>query len=203
MIPFTDMTGLASSAVAIAATAFMLSGVARIPVHYRMALAGFVAIAALIPFGGLAPAAYVRGVIGDVSITSLVLLLMTALRQLNGSKFIPTSRVSDAGRSAGLSFIAFVSLGFYPLALGIGSFDPYRWGFGSPWLLGALLAAALFAFHRQQRLAALVIALAVLGWAVGWYESNNLWDYLLDPLLAIYATGALAKCGVRSLPGCK
>ena len=33
--------------------------------------------------------------------------------------------------------------------------------------------------------------LAVLAWAAGWYESGNLWDYLIDPMVAGYAVFAL------------
>jgi len=40
---------------------------------------------------------------------------------------------------------------------------------------------------------ALSIALAVAAWSFGWYESTNLWDYLLDPWLAIYALIAQLK----------
>ena len=32
-----------------------------------------------------------------------------------------------------------------------------------------------------------MISLAVIAWSIHWHESNNLWDYLLDPFLAIWA----------------
>ena len=38
-----------------------------------------------------------------------------------------------------------------------------------------------------------IIALAILAWVGHWYESTNLWDYVLDPLLAIWAAMALAN----------
>ena len=41
------------------------------------------------------------------------------------------------------------------------------------------------------------MALAVLAYAVGWYESNNLWDYLVDPLVAIYSLSALVVRATR------
>jgi len=46
---------------------------------------------------------------------------------------------------------------------------------------------------------ALCIALAVFAWDIGWYESNNLWDYLLDPLLSIYALNAVMRHSVQTL----
>jgi len=81
----------------------------------------------------------------------------------------------------------------YPMALGIGLFDPYRLGYGSSWFLGFLLLLALAAWFWRLYWVALSLALAVLAWGIGWYESANLWDYLLDPLLAVYALGALVK----------
>jgi len=83
--------------------------------------------------------------------------------------------------------------------LGAGLFDPYRLGYGSQWLVGVLLVIALAAYIRRLTLVALCLALAVLAWVAGWYESTNLWDCLLDPLLAMYAIGALAAHGARKL----
>ena len=95
--------------------------------------------------------------------------------------------------------IAVAALGLYPMALGIGYSDPYRLGYGNPWFMGGLLLLSLACF-RRLKVAALAIALAVLAWGVGWYESNNLWDYLLDPFLSIYAIVALFKRGLQLLP---
>jgi hypothetical protein len=50
----------------------------------------------------------------------------------------------------------------------------------------ALASAAL-----RVPLVTLSISLAVLAWSVGWYESGNLWDYLIDPLLAVYSVFVL------------
>jgi hypothetical protein len=36
-----------------------------------------------------------------------------------------------------------------------------------------------------------MIAIAIIAWAAHWNESANLWDYLLDPFLAIWALLAL------------
>jgi len=32
-----------------------------------------------------------------------------------------------------------------------------------------------------------IIAIAIIAWSAHWHESANLWDYLLDPFLAIWA----------------
>lgn len=206
MINFTDITGLASSTVAILALTVHLPGVARLHKPYLLLLMGIVAVAVLVPFGGLPLAAYVRGATGDLSVASLVLLLMSILRPLcgrtPGGQFNASTRcMSEEGRLALLLLVALAAAALYPMALGLGLFDPYRLGYGNPWLLGGLLLLALTAVFRRLPLVALTVALAVFAWSVGWYESGNLWDYLLDPLLAIYAIGALLKRAVQSCCG--
>ena len=195
MVDFTNMTGLASSTIAITAMVIQLPGVARLRKTYITMLACVVSIVVLLPVNGLPLAAYLRGWIGDLSITSLVLLTLTISRRL------PCQGLSDI-RANNLLFVVIViaALGLYPMALGIGYFDPYRLGFGNPWFMGGLLLLTLFAYSCHQLMIALTITLAVLAWSVGWYESNNLWDYLLDPLLAIYAGGVLVvRHGVKIL----
>jgi len=194
MMAFTDMTGLAGSVIVIAAVAARLPVAARLHRPYFSLLLGVVAIAAMIPFGDLPLAAYVRGIIGDLSIVSLVLLLQSMTRPLCG-----WPRPDVQSRVALLALVALGAVALYPMALGAGLFDPYRLGYGSPWLVGALLLIALAAYFRRMVLVAFCLTLAVLAWVAGWYESTNLWDYLLDPLLAIYATGALVAHGARRL----
>lgn len=192
MIPFTDMAGLAGSAIVITAMAVMLPGMARIPKPYRIGLACAVVLAALIPFDGLPLAAYVRGITGDLSITSLILLSSAIVNRL--ADWQPLDAKS---RLALLLLVVIAALWLYPMALGMGYFDPYRMGYGNLWFMGVLLAVALGACFRQLTAIALSIALATLAWSIGWYESANLWDYLLDPLLALYAIGALMKRGIQ------
>lgn len=120
-------------------------------------------------------AAYVRGVVGDLSVVLTLLLWSSVL--------LPS-------RSAPTSFklaIAFISLAFYPLALGLGMIDPYAWGYGSIGLLAAVLLFALVCGLAGWMKGVWIIALAIIAWAAHWHESANLWDYVLDPLLAIWA----------------
>ena len=190
MTGLTDLAGLAGLAVALAAAcmAMPLSG------RKRSALAILAVILALLPLGELPPAAYVRGVTGDLSITTVVLLLRFALgRQFGWSALEARSRLALQ------ILIACTALALYPLALGIGSFDPYRLGFGNPWLVGALSLAALAAWRARLLPVALCIALVLLAWALGWHESGNAWDTLLDPLLSVWALAALVLHGARRL----
>ncbi|MGO8755244.1 MAG: hypothetical protein ACLQHK_08440, partial [Gallionellaceae bacterium] len=168
MILFTDMTGLSSSAIALAGAVVILPGVARIPQAYRIALASLVAGAALVPISGLSLAAYLRGAIGDLSITSQLLLLMAILRPmyvwpLSGELHAPSPSWgglgwgNEGGKYTLLFLIALAALGLYPMALDIGSFDPYRLGYGYPWFLGSLLVISVLAYVRRFWLPVCVI----------------------------------------------
>jgi hypothetical protein len=124
-------------------------------------------------------AAYVRGVIGDLSIVTM-LLLWTSL--LPGRKPTPF-----AFKLA----IACIAIVFYPLALGFGMIDPYAWGYGSTLFLIAVLLFALVCGLANWSKGVWIIAIAILAWAAHWHESANLWDYLVDPFLAIWAFSAV------------
>ena len=123
-------------------------------------------------------AAYVRGVTGDLSIV-LTLLLWSSL--LPASK--PTPVVFKLA-------IAIIAIGFYPFALGLGMIDPYAWGYGSIAFLVVVLAFALVCGLANWSKGVWIIAIAIIAWSAHWHESANLWDYILDPFLAIWALAA-------------
>jgi hypothetical protein len=197
MIPFTDVTGLLGSALALTAVTARVSGLSHLAPAWRRGAAAVILAAALIPLGGLPLAGYLRGVIGDLSVTSLLLLVLYLARSLAARD----ARAPGAAARGRLQLtLAAVAIVFYPLALGWGGFDPYRLGYGSHGLLVGLLGLALWAAARSVALPAAAIALAVLAWSLGWYESPNLWDYLMDPLLAAWAVSGVAwqaVCGRR------
>ena len=126
-------------------------------------------------------AAYVRGVVGDLSIVSTLLLWSTLLPSHKG---------------APIAFkwsIAIIALCFYPFALGLSMIDPYAWGYGSNiFLLAVLLSAVICALANWTK-GTWIIGLAIIAWVIHWHESANLWDYLLDPLLVIWAIFALVS----------
>lgn len=119
--------------------------------------------------------AYVRGVIGDLS-TVTVLLLLSAL-------FVRNQSAPWIVKVA----IGLVGLCFYPFALGLGMFDPYGWGYSSVALLIAVLVFALLCAIAKWNRGTWIIGLAIIAWGMQWHESTNLWDYLLDPILVVWA----------------
>jgi hypothetical protein len=91
----------------------------------------------------------------------------------------------------------------YPFALGWTRFDPYALGYGSIEFVSALLLVTLAAWCARLNLIVLVVVVAGLAFLGGAYESRNLWDYLIDPLVALYAmvrllAGALGEGRARA-----
>lgn len=190
----TDIAGLSGAAAAIAAVLLALPGIARPKRAQPGALLLAAFVAALVPLGSLPAAGYLRGVAGDLSVTTLVLLLHGLLRPVVGASAI------DARSRRALQFlVATAGVVLYPSALGLGPFDLYRLGYASPCFLGGLLALALAAGRCRLALVAWCLALAVLAWALGAYESRNLWDYLVDPLVAAWGLGAVLLRGAQAL----
>ena len=123
--------------------------------------------------------AYVRGVTGELSIVSMLLLW---------SSILPSVKNTPLGFKVALAFIAIV---FYPLALGFGMLDPYVWGYGSIGFLVAVILFAIICGLAGWIKGVWIISFAMIAWALHWHESANLWDYLLDPFLAIWALFAI------------
>jgi len=187
----TDLTGLFGITLAIVTLLVRVPRVQALPLIRRAGVLVATVIVVSIPLWGVSPAGFVRGMTGDLSIGTLVLLALALVRA-----FSDRVLVSDQNRQALLKAILIVAVLFYPLVLGLGMFDPYRLGYGDLWFMFALLGLAVWSGLRYSTLFASCIALAVAAWSIGWYESPNLWDYLLDPWLAVYAFAVLVKTGL-------
>jgi hypothetical protein len=184
----TDLTGLFGITLGVVALLFRLPQLKTLPLTGKAGVLGAAIIVLSIPFGGLSLAGVVRGIAGDLSMTTLVFLALALVRSFSGYSFF-----EESNRQAALRAILIAAMLFYPLALGLSMFDPYRMGFGNVWFLLALLGLAVWASLRYSTLLALCVALGVAAWSLGWYESTNLWDYLQDPWLAVYAFAAEVK----------
>ena len=138
--------------------------------------------------------AYIRGVSSDLSVTLVALAALFIVRQLFRLGALPQrEKVFLNG------MIAAVALALYPLSLGLGDWDLYRTGWGSLGLLGALLALCLLSWVQGLRLLPLLIGLSLLSWSLGLMESANLWDYLVDPWLAMAALIQSFKFGAGAV----
>jgi hypothetical protein len=148
----------------------------------RLFALGAVAALSLVPIGGISALGYARGIAGDLSVTSVLLLVSAVV----APKLL--------GRQELRSLAAFViggALLLYPMALGLSAFDPYALGFPgrARGLLLVLFLVVFFAWWRGRILLLLAILLGIGAYRLGLLESSNLWDYFLDPWLAVAAAG--------------
>ncbi len=134
-------------------------------------------------------APYLRGTFSDLSMTSVVLA---------GSAIVAEGRpewLRPREFRATIRFVLAFGLFLYPMALGVGPFDPYDLGFRSPWLVLAAGAVASLAWKAGLRLLVICLVVGMGGFAAQLLASQNLWDYLLDPFVVI-----LAVVGLRWKP---
>jgi hypothetical protein len=149
-----------------------------------------------LPFGAaqLPLLAYVRGISSDLSTTLVALACLSLCRRL-----FDWPVVAEPEKMALYVVLAVAAVVLYPAALGWGDWDTYRPGWGSFGMLGILLMLSLACWLAGWRLLPGLVGLALLAWVAGWMESSNLWDYLMDPWLAIMAMIHCVKTGLRGV----
>lgn len=143
-----------------------------------------------VPFmDGVSAAMALRGLIGDPSITTVQLLVLSL-----------AGRTPAALSRGWVAPAALVLLGLllYPAALGALDWDIYRAGYQPALLLALLALPALAAWSRGQSLALWLLGIDLLAFAAGLPESTNLWDSLIDPLLFLAALVLLIRYAVRN-----
>jgi len=131
---------------------------------------------------------YCHGLVNDLSISSIV---------LTGYYLINSEKNSDqmTKQIIPISYlIALSGLFFYPTALGLGTIDPYSWGFinnsasfSSLIFICFLAMLIIFSFIKQYSLLLFTLVLCLAAYQLKLLESRNLWDYLFDPLIFSYA----------------
>ena len=144
-------------------------------------LAAAVALLSL-PIEGIPVAGYVRGIGGELSVTTLLLLASAIVAFAGGPKLYDREELETLA-----AFVLFGAAFLYPMALGLTSFDPYALGFPARIrvFLLALAPVAVFAWFRGRLLLLFAIVLALAAFRFELLESRNLWDYLLDPWLTL------------------
>lgn len=86
----------------------------------------------------------------------------------------------------------------YPMALGLGRFDPYQAGWGFSWLFVVVCGVTILLLIMKNRFAVVLIA-AILAHNLHLLESTNLWDYLVDPFMVLVSCIALGSRFFRKL----
>ncbi len=122
-----------------------------------------------------------RGLLGDLSFAS-ILMLGTYLLSI-----MKTERIHNSNSFNVLVIVMAIIL--YPTSLGYSHFDMYSVGFASAEYYSLLVAAmaciGIISWYMGYAQIAVWLTLSMLAYGLNLFESNNLWNYLLDPLVVI------------------
>lgn len=140
----------------------------------------------VVPVGGIPLAAHLRGVLGDPSVVSVILLALFAVKPAA----LPEAPSPRAALALALSAGVFLYLPLATGPLGVVT-SLYAAGWQGRPLLAALAVLAAFACLRGASRWVAVVAVALLAWGVGLVESDNLLDALVDP-------GLVVACALRA-----
>ena len=125
---------------------------------------------------------YLRGFTGDFSVAMLLLSAATI-----GSILVQKDIIASHDKKFFYLMITLMSLVLYPPSLGWGRVDTYQLGY-SFWLVEwVLVALGLLAFSLRAPLTVVWIATALISYQLSLFESRNLWDYLIDPIVSVIA----------------
>jgi hypothetical protein len=180
----SSIVGLGGHALLLSAITLRLACRFNLRRSYSYLLVLVVLAAISVPIGDLTITQITRGVFGDLSITTMVVLMYFLL--------FPTT---PRGKSKQLFILLIITgLLFYPASLGLGMTDPYQWGYlnsyrgiTSPMLfLASLIVVMLIAVRLNNDLILWCLAVATGAFLIGAMESENIWDYLIDPLIVIF-----------------
>ena len=149
----------------------------------RMAIGVAIAsLITLIPMHGLSLFMYLWSIIGDLSLTSKTYLVAWLLYRLGGPVVTDVKEVRKV-----MHAITIIGLVFYPLALGLSPFDPYSTGYSASILIVLTVVLLVYGMRKGNLVLSASMLLALWAYLLGLMESDNLFDYLVDPLLFLYA----------------
>ena len=142
----------------------------------------------LIPISNYAASHYIRVLTGDLSIFGFFWLGAAAVQVLaTGSRFYTRQEHHIA------MALLIAALVLYPSALGLSPLDSYSIGYLPNSLGPAVFILFLCALWLNYWVAAAGLTTALLAFYFSALESNNLWDYLMDPVIVFYSIFILIK----------
>ncbi|MBL4866828.1 MAG: hypothetical protein JKY67_11170 [Pseudomonadales bacterium] len=188
--------------LAYVATSLAWSRSRHFPAVWRwcIAVAGLVVL--IVPFAQEPLLILIRGFTGDFSMGTLLLCSLSIASSLFVGADVDADvgiesvvarpgddrdRDTDRDRQFMLACAVVCSVVLYPFALGWGPVDTYSWGYGHIGFALGLLVICLTAWQFKYYVTVIWLLLGIIAYQLGIYESNNLWDYLIDPFLALYA----------------
>lgn len=144
-------------------------------------LASAVSLVVILPIGDLSVGRWLFSLFPNPSIPLIALLLSFVLKNVFQFNILDMSAMQTCR-----FFSLFSGVILYPMALGIGTFDPYCAGWHFSWLFVILLCVTLLLLFFKNRFSVVLLA-TILAYDLQLLESGNLWDYLVDPILVLAA----------------
>jgi len=134
------------------------------------------------PFLQLSIFQYLRSFFGNLSIASLGFFGVVAAQKLCSRSIVQKSEAKI------FCVVVVVMAAFlYPMSLGLSYFDPYAWGFGHLYFEFFLGLCTLFWVWKGYFFLAAWWLISYVLYLLQAFESNNLWDYLIDPIVCLGA----------------
>lgn len=141
----------------------------------------------LVPIGGLSLGDYTSSYTGELAIPTLIWLFWCCLLRL---EVLPAEA---AHMRTGMTIVfALMGTALFPATLGITGLDPYRWGYSPQIMLLVMLAVSLWLCWHRNYLSVVMLAAATLAYSLDLKNSDNYWDYLIDPVMWLYSCLYLA-----------
>ena len=162
--------------------------------RFRLGVALCIVLSALmmVPVDGMAILFYIRSLTADISVLHVAYIWSGII-----AMFMHRTVVRVPPRWAALLVVS--GLAFYLSSLGAVPFDLYALGYGSPVALACVLAIFVMLLLYGHAWAALLLALACLGWQYRLLESDNLFDYLFDIWFWFYCWGVMLSATLRKV----
>lgn len=151
-------------------------------------------VVALIPIDKLNGSQHFLTIAGHLSFTSMCLLGAFIVGKFSGSVLWKRGE-----KQLMLPAVLVCGILIYLAAFGVVTFDLYQLGYSSVSLIAALTVAAVAAAVARFNILFSVLVSAAAGFQLHLLHSHNIWDYLVDPLLVIYAAASLSIAAVGSI----
>lgn len=186
------------SALLLSALVLLIGGRYKLQTKSEITGVVIVALVLLVPVHELSLFQYQWSVIGDLSLTSKTYLIAWILYRVGGPVVTDMNEIRKV-----LGAIAILGLVFYPLSLGLSPFDPYGAGYSASVLIIFTVVTLAYGMRKGYFVLTAAMLLALWSYLLGLMESDNLFDYLLDPLLFLYAAGFTCVTLLRNLKAIK
>ena len=146
-----------------------------------------------LPLGGIPLGRWFTGLCANFSLPLLALIA-----DLLGRRVFGTDLLEKKGRRAAAWFGAIAGVVLYPMALGIGKLDPYVSGWFFSWLFAVAGVLTALLLLRGNRFGLALLA-AIAAFHLHLLESDNYWDYLVDPVYFTVSAVLVARDSLRRI----